>query len=540
MLGYVNSFFILVTINFLIVSCGSQEDSQSQRKKNQTLFINLFSEPPTLDPRETGDATSSDVLRHLFDGLTRIGPDGDIDLAVAEKFEMSSDGLIYTFYLKSTRWNDGSPVTALDFSESWKTVLDPSFPAQMAYQLYVIKNADKVKSGELPVEDLGVEILNSHTLRVSLESPTPYFLELLSTSPFLPVHHHIAKRNPDWARDAKPDFVSNGPFYLNKWKHQNELVLKKNPHYWDKDSVTLKKIVMSMIEDSNTELQLFQSGELDWAGKPISIGLPTEAIPSLHAEGILQIQKTASTYFYIFNTTQFPLNNRKLRKALSYALNRQSIVDNISQAGEMIALSLVPPSMSLREKGYLKDQQSKEAQKLFAEALKELKLTEETFPALHLSYNTSDGHQKIAQAVQEQWREVLGIDISLDNFEWKVYLDKLQKRDFQIGRLGWVADFNDPVTFLEMYEEGDNPINHTGWENVRYAALLQRASQTVNIERRKNLLHEAEKILMDEMPIAPLYFHTNAYLKHEQLKGVVFSPIGHVDFKWAYWDNNHG
>ena len=523
---------------FLLNSCQQAENDMQQRMQRQHLSVNMHSEPPTLDSRLAADTTSSFVLRLLFEGLTRIGPDRKPHPAAAESIEVSEDKLSYTFVLRNADWSNGDPITAHDFAEAWRYVLDPVTPADYAYQLYILKNGKLAKEGKVSIDEVGIRVVNDRTLLVQLEHPAPYFLELLTHTTFLPIHHRIAEKNERWSHNAGEDFVSNGPFTLEEWRHSDEITLKKNPHYWDESVVHLNTITISMIDDVNTELSLYDSGDLDWAGTPISLGLPNEAIPMLREEGRLQTAPISATYFYVFNCEKVPFNNEKIRRAFSLAINRRAIVDNVTLAGQEPALSFVPASMHLKDEDYFPDSAVQMAKKLFHEGLEELGITVDQIPPINLSYNTSEGHQKVAQAIQQQWRRAFNIQVGLENFEWKVYLDKLVKRDYQVGRLGWIADYHDPINFLEAYQYHDNPMNHSGWEDPNFSHLLTLAEQERDEQARFDYLSQAEEVFIDAMPIAPIYHNTNSFLKREELKDVIFSSVGSVDFKWARFEPN--
>ncbi len=526
----------LLMIGFLLNFSGCSKPERPNEKE-QIVRLNIHSEPPTLDPRLVTDNVSQNVTTMLFEGLMRQMPDGSITPAIADEVRVSEDKKTYTFHLKDSLWSNGDPLTADDFIESWKWILSPKSNTEIAYKLYIIKNGKAVKEGKLPPSKLGVKALSPHTLIVELEYPAPYFLELVSSGNFYPTPTRIFKQNPDWANNAGPDFVSNGPFKLDVWDHNNRLQLSKNPNYWDDEAVRLKQINIAMVEDANTELSMFEDGELDFAGSPLSIGLPTDAIPALKASGKLHTMPMASIYFYVFNTKKPPFNNDKIRRAFAYAINRHDIVEHITQSGQVPAMAIIPPSLNPVDNAhYFQDANITEAKKLFDEGLKALKLTRETLPKITISYNTSEGHHKIAQAVQQQWKQTFGIDIALENLEWKVYLDKLQARDFMVARLGWIADFGDPITFLDTFELGDNPQNPSGWENPRYKELIEEIRQTANTTERNKLIGESEELIMEEMPIAPVYFHANNYLINPRLKGVYINKLGFIDFRWAYFE----
>jgi oligopeptide transport system substrate-binding protein len=502
----------------------------------QHLRVNIRTEPFSLNPGLANDAVSGTILRQTFEGLTRINADGEPELAMAEDYEVSDDLKTYTFKLRDAKWTNGDPVTAHDFEYAWKWALDPKNESQYAYQLYYLKNGEKANAGEVPLDEVGVKALDDKTLQVTLENPTPYFLELTAFYTYLPVNSKIAKENPKWYTDAGEQYTSNGPFKMVEWEHNNKIVLEKNPDYWDADTVKLEKIEMFMVNDDNTELTMFRNGELDWAGAPFG-QLATDAIPQLEQEGILHNQPIAGTYWYKFNTENEFLKNKNIRKALAYAINRKAIVENITKGGQIPAMAAVPPTMfPENEKGYFKDNDVETAKQLLEQGMKELGISDPSQIKLTLSYNTNEMHAKIAQAIQDMWKKELGIEVTLDNQEWAVYIEKLHQGDYDIGRMGWLGDFNDPINFLELYRDKDGGNNDTRWEHPKFKQLLIDSAQESDQEKRKQMLKEAEEILMDEMPIAPIYFYTNTWVQNENLKGVVVTGLGDAQLKWAYFE----
>ncbi|USG63596.1 peptide ABC transporter substrate-binding protein [Brevibacillus ruminantium] len=498
-------------------------------KKPQVLKLNLHSEPPTADPGISEDTTSAAIIRATFDGLTRISADQKPEMSVAESYQLSDDLLTYTFKLRDTKWANGEPVTAKDFEYAWKRALDPNTASNYAYQLYYVKNGEAFNKGKVSRDDVGVKALDDKTLEVKLENPTPFFLELTAFPTYFPVNQKLIESDPKWATEAKTH-MGNGPFKMETWEHKSKLVLVKNENYWDKDTVKLDRIEFAMVEDENTELSMFDNGEIDWAGSPTS-SLPTDAIPALKDQNKITTQPIAGTYWYKFNVEKPPFNNVKIRKAFTYSIDRKSLIDNILQTGQIPATGAVPPSMALKADGYFKDNDIETAKKLLEEGMKELGITK--LPAITLSYNTSEGHQKIAAAIQDQWKKNLGVEVKLENKEWKVYLEDMHQGNYQVGRMGWLGDFNDPINFLELYRDKDGGNNDTRWEHPKYKELLIQSNSESDPEKRKKILLDAETILMDEMPIAPIYFYTNSWVQKENVKGVVIGGLGDVDWKWA-------
>jgi len=292
-----------------------------------------------------------------------------------------------------------------------------------------------------------------------------------------------------------------------------------------------------MVNDPNTELSMFDSGELDWAGMPTG-NLPQDALPALKDEGRLHTESIAGIYNYKLNTTAEPFNNANIRKAFALAINRKELIENVTQGGQMPAMAIVPPTMfPENEKGYFKDNDVEKAKEYLQKGLEELGYSDVSeLPEIALSYNTDDGHQKIAQAVQDMWKQNLGVDVTLNNAEWKVYIEQVQSLDYNIARMGWLGDFNDPINFLELYYAKDGGNNDTGWENPEFQKLLDQSATEADSEKRFDLLKQAEELFMDEMPVIPIYFYTNNWVQADNLKDVAVSGLGDVQFKWAYFE----
>ncbi|WP_232699947.1 peptide ABC transporter substrate-binding protein [Brevibacillus daliensis] len=520
---------VLVSGTVLAGCGGGSGDSAGSGELAQEISINLKSEPPTADPGLADDSASSTILRATFDGLMRPGLDGKLANSVAKDYKMSEDGKTYTFTLRESKWSNGEPVTAKDFEYAWKRVLTPKLGASYAYQLYYLKNAEAYNKGQAKVEDVGVKALDEHTLEVTLENPTPFFLELTAFYTLFPVNEKLVSSNKEWANEAATH-VGNGPFKMTEWKHKSSIILEKNENYWDAENVKVNKINMNMIDDESTELSMFEQGELNWAGQPTSM-IPTDAIKPKMDSGEANTQAKAGIYWYKFNTEKAPFNNAKIRKAFAYAIDRQTIVDNITQSGQIPAMSVLPPTMELNKGGLFKDYDAETAKKLLEEGMKEEGLTK--LPPIELSFNTAEKHKKIAETIQDQWKKVLGANVTLVNKEWKVYVEDMHSGNYQVGRMGWNADYNDPISFLDIYKDKTGGNNDTKWENAKYKELLDKASAETDLAKRSEYMTEAERILVDEMPIVPIYFDSNLWLQDKNLKNVIVDPLGNIDFKWA-------
>jgi oligopeptide transport system substrate-binding protein len=532
------SLSIVLLTSLAFAGCASPQQSEQSKPAEtpaapapspaaQEMRVNLGSgEPSTLDPGLAEDIPSMSIARAAFDGLLRLGVDGQIKEAVAEKYEVSPDGLTYTFHLRDSKWSNGDPVTAHDFEYAWKRVLNPETASGYAYQLYYLKNGEAYNAGKAKAEDVGVKATDDKTLVVTLENPAPFFPQLVASVTYFPVNKKVVEANKNWAGSPE-SYVGNGPFVLKKWEHKSVIELEKNENYWDKDTVKLSKLTFNMIEDPNTELSMFEKGDLDWAGSPLG-DLPLDAMDALKDSGKMQTQATAGTYWYIFNTKKPPFTNKKIRQAFAYAVNRQEITDNVVQYKSAPALGILPPTMALKPDGYFKDGDVETAKKLLAEGMKELGISK--LPEITISYNTSEVHQRIATVIQDQWRKAFGIEVKLVNKENKVHREDMKAGNFMIGRGSWIGDFNDPINFLEVFKGG---LNTSKWENKEYLDLLAKSAKEGDVEKRKEILKQADAIVMDEMPALPIYYYTYAWVKQDSVKDVVIDALGFIDFKYA-------
>lgn len=518
------SSLLFVILSFYFSSC-----QQNSAQKN-TLRINISTEPPTLDPRIAYDLTSYNVLKMLFEGLVRDGDQG-VEPALAESYSISEDGKTYTFYLREANWSNGDSIVADDFVYTLRWMVSPQNPSPNAIFFYPIVNALLAKKGEVDLSSVGITAIDKKTLVIQLEKPIPYFLDLLTF--FFPVNHKIDQQNPKWSANVET-YVSTGPFILNQWKHHDQLEVVKNPLYWDVDAVKLAKVHMIMVNSLDTELSMFENGDLDWAGRPLSPGLPPDSLSSLRTSGQLKNNRWAANMFLTVNTTKYPFNNANIRKAFAYAINRNELNTHLFQEQEEPALSILPPQMQLTSTPYFNDGDVETAKRYFKKGLVELNIPKAQFPKVTLIFNTTEIQLKLAQAIQEQWRKALGVNVELKHYEWKVYLDEVDKKEFQIARFGIQAGYNDPMTFLEVFAELTHPLNRTNWHDKIYTKLIDSSFYQKPAERKETLT-EAEKILMDEMPIIPLFFSGMTYLQNPRLEGIRFSPVGLIDVSRSYF-----
>jgi oligopeptide transport system substrate-binding protein len=519
-------FLSFLFLPFLFLFQGCDRKIEPPRDHQAILRISSEGDPQTLDPRQARDLASTTYLHLLYEGLTRAGINGQPIPAIAETISFDPDEQTYTFKLRSAAWSDGHPITAQDFEQTWKSTLDPDFSSPNAYQLYAIKGAQAAKEGKGSLEAVGVKALDEHTLQVALEQPTPHFLQLTSTHFFFPVHQSLRHQ-----KNISSDIlISNGPFILAEWAKNNQLSVASNPVYWDRSSVKLDKIVF-IILDNPTALNLFHANELEWTGSPLST-IPTDALSFLKETHQLQISPAAGIYLFRINTEKAPLNNVKMRQAFSLALNRHDLVEHVLQGNQEPAMRYIPPSF-LENSSQFTDGNIIKARQLFEEALAEDQLTAQDFPFVSVCYATGERAHKIAQVAQQQWKNVLGVNVDLQSCESKVFYDRIKNHDYQLGIGSWFADFRDPISFLDVFRLKNNGTNNTQWESAHFIELLARSSQTLDSKERNRALAKAEKILMQEMPIIPLFYSAYNYLKNPNVKGVYFSELGYLDFKNA-------
>ncbi|MBD8007051.1 peptide ABC transporter substrate-binding protein [Bacillus norwichensis] len=505
----------------------SGEEQKSDEKK--VLHLNNTEEPGSLHPGTAEGTHDSWVLEHAFEGLTKKTPEGEIVEGMAKEWEVSDDGLTWTFQLKDdVKWSNGDPVKAEDFEYAWKYALNPETASEYAYQLYYLAGGEEYNSSENKdeyaelEEKVGVKAKDEKTLEVTLAEPTPYFLDLTSFYTYYPVNKKVQEENPDWALEAD-GYVSNGAFKLTEWEHKDSIKLEKNENYYDKDKINLDEVNFVMIDNEDTAWQMYQADELDLV-YPLPQDVQGELASSDDPE--LQIEPDLAVYYYNLNTEVKPFNNVKVRKALSMALDRKAIVEHVAQGKQPPAYGVVPPGIPDVEgdfqenSGALFKEDGEEAKKLLKEGLAEEGM--DKMPKFTLTYNTNEGHKKIAEAAQEMWRKNLDIEVTLENVEFQVKLDREKAGDYDISRGGWVGDYVDPMTFLGLWVTGGSH-NDPNWSNAEYDKNLKTARASMDPKERMEAMHKAEEILISEMPVIPVYFYTQPFTLKPHVKGV-FTP----------------
>lgn len=526
--------WILVLCLALMVGC----NKQPQPTCKQTLRLNIPTDPSSLDPRKGGDLVSAIFNFLLFEGLVRLGDDEQIHNALAEKVDVSDDNTVYTFHLKPSIWSNGTPVTAWDFEKAWKDILLPEFPSMNAYMLYSIKNAEKAKLGQVSISEVGIRTIDAKTLEVVLEQPTPYFLELVSFCTFFPVNTEFDHTHPEWDTHAVKHMVCNGPFNIKEWKHNNYIILVKNPYYYNAKEILLEEIHFYMVDSETTAMQMFEKKEIDILGQPL-MSLSTDAIETLKEQKKLKLFPAPATTFCTFNVDAFPFNNVNIRKAFSYAINRGEIIHNVTQLQEHIALGIIPPI--LKKSGrtdFFNDDDKKAAKEHFEKGLKELGITREEFPKLNFLYMISDSQHKIAQALQHQWRDVLGVHVVLEGVERKIQIQMLAARNYQFSQSFWKSQYKDPMSIFERFKSKKNVKNYPNWENEKFNELIRLSSEVKSDKERHQLLQEAEEIFMEEMPLTPIFHWNQAYIAQPNIRTYGAGCIGNGFYDRVYLDTS--
>lgn len=516
--------FILVALSMLLWACshGSSETPFENGIEHQILHYGNADEPQYLDPHLSTGSPDNNIIINLFEGLTRknhqtLKPEP----GVAKSWTISDDGKEYRFELrKDARWSNGDPITAHDFVYSWRRSLTPTLPNHYAYTLYYLKNGKDYYEGKISdFSKVGVTAVSDYELLVELEHPVPYFLQILDHHPYYPVHKatieaHGGIDESDSRWTLPENFVGNGAFTLGMWEINKVIVLKKNEHYWDADNVKLKEAHIYPIQDKMAEERAFRTGQIHLTNTP-HLSIEKIAHYKKNNPEVLRIVPIYSNYYYIFNHNVKPLDDVRVRKAIAYAIDRKAIVENVTKGGEKPAFSFVPPDPEgYTPKTYF-EQDIEEAKRLLAEAGFP---NGEGFPVFSILYNTNDNHRKVAVAIQQMLKNNLNIDVQLENKEWKVYLSARHNLEHEIARAAWIADFPDPSNFFGiLYSHSGN--SNTAWVNKEYDALVEEAARTSNKTKRYELFEKANKILADEMPVAPIYYESDVNLVSPVVKG---------------------
>ena len=527
----------------LLAACGGQSDNEEQPRSPrlpapvalemdadgrplpellaevQVVHRGNGEEPQTLDPHLSQGVPTANILRDLFEGLATTEPDGRVVPGAAAHWDISRDGLTYTFYLDPDgRWSNGEPVTAEDFVWSWRRVVDPATGAGYGRMLAPVVNAEAVFSGEMPPESLGVSALSETTFQVQLEAPTPYFLGLLTHPTTYPVHR--AGLEAHGSSHVRPgNLISNGAFLLSDWQVRSRIELVRNPYYRGGEQVLIERVVFYPFEDENTEFNRFRAGDLQWTYQ-----VPSNQFRWLkqNMDEALMVAPWFGTYFFSFNLTREPFReNPDLRRALNLAIDREIITERVSQFGEIPSFNLIPPGLpdyvspELEIAEWTQVEREEEARRLYARA----GYSESNPLTVELRYNTSENHRKIAVAVAAMWKQTLGVRTRMVNEEFRVFLqNRAQRRVTEVFRSGWIGDYQDAFTFLELFHS-QHGRNDAGYNNPRFDRLLEQIAAERIPALRRNLMTEAERMLLTDQVILPVFTYVSKRLVDPRLKG---------------------
>lgn len=481
-------------------------------------------EPETLDIHKSSGVPEANIQRDLFEGLVTEANDGTLIPGAAKSWEQDfnadKEGKVWIFHLRANgKWSDGTKVVAQDFVNAFQRAIDPKTTSEYAFILWPLKNAKAISKGDIKdISALGVKAIDELTLKIQLENPTPYLTGILSHHMAYPIPSAtIKKYGKKWTRAG--NLISNGAYHLAEWRPQSHLKLIKNVHFRDHDKIKIDSVYYLPTEDKSAELKRFRAGELD-----ITDDIPSDQIKWIekNLKGSFRNSPYIGTYYLAMNLEKPPFkDNVKLRKALSFAIDRNILTEKVTKAGELPGLSWVPPGMNgytsqtISELTLEKKQREALAKKLYTEA----GYSRDKPLEVELLYNTSDNHKKIAIALTAMWKQTLGIKVNLRNEEWKVYLNSRSQRQFQLIRAGWIGDYNDASNFLDLFRSDVGTMNPSVWKNAEYDQLLQQAEKEIDSQKRIELMQHAERILLADMPLIPIYYYTTQHLLNPKIKG---------------------
>lgn len=526
------------------------EGAEGETTSNgNNIAVCLASEPQTIDPALNSAVDGAIMVNHFFEGLVKWVDDGEGNAMTApgqaESWEkvVNDDGTVtYTMKLRDgIKWSDGKEVTAGDFEYSWKRLANPETAADYCYMIDMVQNYAGIANSESDPDTLGIKAIDDKTLEIVLSYDCPYFEEIMAFPATFPVRQDLVEGNDEWTYDVAT-YVSNGPYKMKEWSHNAYILAEKNENYYDFANLGPDTIRFTLLDDANAMLAAYKSGELDFIEE-----LPPDEMANYLASGELTVADYIGTYYVCFNTEDEVFSNPLIRKAFSLAIDRNYIVENVSQAGEVPATGYVPAGVndaagpgsddfrtvggeyySVAEEDYEKN--CEEARALLAEAGYP---NGEGFPTVEYMYNTNDKHKAIGEALQNMWQEQLGVTVNLSNQDWNVFLESRKQGDYQIARNGWIADYNDPCSFLDMWYTGGGN-NDAQYSNKDYDAKIDTAKATAVQEERMKAFHEAEDILIEQDNVlVPVYFYTQPYMIKDDIQGMYYTPLGYFFFGYT-------
>lgn len=532
---------VILLVVTLILSACTDFTTKDSPQGEQVLNLTEPQEPSNLDSVFAAEVASINVLNNVMEGLMRLDQDDHPVPGIAERYEVSDDKLTYTFFLREAKWSDGKPVKASDFQYAWLRALNPETQSQYANILFPIANAQEYNEKKVKAKDVGIKVLDEKTLEVKLKSPSPYFLGLTSFVTYYPQRKDVVEKHGKKYASEVDKMVYNGPFVLSEWERHQRLTLKKNEEYWGKHSVKLEDVNIYITKSTATGVNRFNSGEVDSAMVDQAF---TQAFKQTPAYTPVTM---AGTQYIQFNLkeNQF-VSSTKIRKALSLAIDRESLTDQVLQNGSSPAGAFVPPAIQGMDNKAFRELEGvavnyhifdpEQAKKLMKEGMKELGINKQPTD-LQLLIADDELTKKTAVYIQDQWRDHLGFKVKINPVPRKERINREQKGNFQMSLSGWLGDYNDPMSFLEMWM-GGAPFNFGGWSNKEYDKLIKKSMENTNFEERMRDLVEAEKILLEqEAVIAPLYYHGEAYIQKPYVRELIRHPVGPgYTLKWTYID----
>lgn len=523
---------------FGLAACGGGSDDST------TVDINVCfaSEPQTIDPALNSAVDGAIMLQHAFEGLIKWVDDGNgnatLAPGMAESWDVSDDMLTYTFHMREGAvWSDGEPVTAYDFEYAWNRLADPTTAADYSYMLDPVAGYDSTTGDCTPQ----IKAIDEATFEVVLDVPTAYFEEVCAFPALFPVRQDIIEANGDqWTFDPAT-YVSNGPFVMTEWEHNSYILFAQNENYYAVDDLTADTIKFHLMDDANAMLAGFRGGDLDFIQQ-----VPTEEIPALLGTGELKVADYIGTYYVCFQTELEPFNDPRVREAFSLVIDRNYICEQVKADGSQPASGFVPagmydaegPGSDFRTIGGDYYSTAAEDYEANCETARQLLADAgfpngEGFPVVEYLYNTDDGHKAIGEALQNMWQEELGVTVTLQNQDWAVFLQERKDGNYSIARNGWIADYNDPMCFLDMWVTGGGN-NDAQYSNPEYDAIIGQAKNTSDQATRMQLMHDAEDILIgDEKVLAPIYYYVQTYMEADGLDGWYYTPLGYFFFGYA-------
>lgn len=529
----------LVT-SLLLTACNNKENKSDKEAKKQVLNVTVSEEIPSLDTAKTMDGTSAHIMQNIFEGLYALDDQDQPIPAVAKSFKRSEDGKKYTFDLrKDAKWSNGDNVTAHDFMFAWKRAIIPETASQYASMLFYVKNAKEINKGTMPLDALGVKVINDYKLEVELEQPIPYFLQLLALPIYLPQHESFLKEQGKNYALEPSNLIYNGPFVLEKWKHEQEFQLKKNATYWNQKKVKLDEINFQIVKDTMTAVNLYEAGNLD------RVPINSQFVDKYKGSKELHMSSDPGIAMLRFNEQNNALANKKVRQSISFALNKEDFVAHFINNGAKSASGLVPVGHVdeetgkdfRKENGDLSSYDLQNAKKIWEEAKKELGVEQVNLEFLTFEQDNAKRMAEYIKGDLEKNLQGLTIQIKQQPFKQKLQLE--QTGNYDITMANWGPDYKDPISYLELFTT-DNPNNKMNYSNSHYDELIKKAKTdfVLEPEKRWGVLLEAEQVLLEDVAVAPLYHIGSAYVQKDYVKGIEKHQFGGVyTYKNAYIAN---